>query len=241
MLVVLQGMDAAGKDSVIKHVMSGINPQGCEVHGFKAPSERGTAARFFLARTTRACRRAAASAFSIVPITKKCWWCGCIPSLLTRRTAAVAAPTARISGSTASRKSARSSSYLVAQRDAGAEIPSAHLQGGAAQALPGATRRTGQALEVLHRRHRRTRHWDEYMEAFEDMIRSTSTPEAPWYVVPADHKHVAWLVRRRRRSSRRWKHSRSTSRGSRQGAGAPEDCGAPVEGGAVALIKARRN
>ena len=38
MLVILQGMDAAGKDGVIKHVMSGINPQGCEVHSFKAPS-----------------------------------------------------------------------------------------------------------------------------------------------------------------------------------------------------------
>ncbi len=38
LLVVLQGMDAAGKDGVIKHVMSGINPQGCEVHPFKAPS-----------------------------------------------------------------------------------------------------------------------------------------------------------------------------------------------------------
>jgi len=38
MLLVFQGMDAAGKDSVVKHVMSGINPQGCEVHGFKAPS-----------------------------------------------------------------------------------------------------------------------------------------------------------------------------------------------------------
>src|ERR1700730_9489754 len=37
-LVVLQGMDAAGKDGVIKHVMSGVNPQGCEVHAFKAPS-----------------------------------------------------------------------------------------------------------------------------------------------------------------------------------------------------------
>ena len=37
-LVVLQAMDAAGKDGVIKHVMSGINPQGCEVHPFKAPS-----------------------------------------------------------------------------------------------------------------------------------------------------------------------------------------------------------
>ena len=38
-LVVLQGLDAAGKDSVIKHVMSGVNPQGCDVHSFKAPSQ----------------------------------------------------------------------------------------------------------------------------------------------------------------------------------------------------------
>jgi len=38
------------------------------------------------------------------------------------------------------------------------------------------------------------RRWDEYMTAYEDMIRSTSTREAPWYVVPADHKHVAWLI-----------------------------------------------
>src|SRR6266481_7248227 len=36
-LIVLQGMDAAGKDGVIKHVMAGINPQGCLVHAFKAP------------------------------------------------------------------------------------------------------------------------------------------------------------------------------------------------------------
>jgi len=38
LLLILQGMDAAGKDSVIKHVMSGVNPQGCDVHSFKAPS-----------------------------------------------------------------------------------------------------------------------------------------------------------------------------------------------------------
>src|SRR5437762_14177319 len=37
-LVILQAMDAAGKDGIIKHVMSGVNPQGCEVHSFKAPS-----------------------------------------------------------------------------------------------------------------------------------------------------------------------------------------------------------
>lgn len=39
MLIILQGMDAAGKDGVISHVMSGVNPQGCDVHGFKTPSE----------------------------------------------------------------------------------------------------------------------------------------------------------------------------------------------------------
>ena len=39
MLIILQGMDAAGKDSTIRHVMSGINPQGCQVTGFKTPSE----------------------------------------------------------------------------------------------------------------------------------------------------------------------------------------------------------
>jgi len=37
-LVVLQALDAAGKDGVIKHVMSGVNPQGCDVHAFKSPS-----------------------------------------------------------------------------------------------------------------------------------------------------------------------------------------------------------
>jgi polyphosphate kinase 2 (PPK2 family) len=37
-------------------------------------------------------------------------------------------------------------------------------------------------------------YWDDYMAAFEHMIRETSTDYAPWYVIPADHKHVAWLV-----------------------------------------------
>src|SRR6267143_200290 len=51
-LAIFQGMDAAGKDSAIKHVMSGINPQGCQVHSFKAPSAEELA-HDFLWRTTR--------------------------------------------------------------------------------------------------------------------------------------------------------------------------------------------
>jgi len=38
------------------------------------------------------------------------------------------------------------------------------------------------------------KYWDDYMVAYEEMIRETSTDYAPWYVIPADHKHVAWVV-----------------------------------------------
>src|SRR5947199_5084254 len=51
-LIIFQGMDAAGKDSAIKHVMSGVNPQGCEVHSFKHPSMEELE-HDFLWRTTR--------------------------------------------------------------------------------------------------------------------------------------------------------------------------------------------
>ena len=67
-LIVLQGMDAAGKDGVIKHVMAGINPQGCAVHAFKVPGTEELAHNFLWR-----------SAFSTARITKKCWRCGCIP------------------------------------------------------------------------------------------------------------------------------------------------------------------
>ena len=49
MLLIFQAMDAAGKDGAIKHVMSGVNPQGCQVVSFKAPSQRGPRSRLPLA------------------------------------------------------------------------------------------------------------------------------------------------------------------------------------------------
>ena len=52
LLLIFQAMDAAGKDGAIKHVMSGVNPQGCEVHSFKAPSETELQ-HDFLWRTTQ--------------------------------------------------------------------------------------------------------------------------------------------------------------------------------------------
>ena len=70
-LIVLQAMDAAGKDSIIKHVMSGINPQGCEVHSFKQPSAEELQ-HDFLWRAASGCRPTGASASSTVRITRKC-------------------------------------------------------------------------------------------------------------------------------------------------------------------------
>jgi hypothetical protein len=71
-LLVFQGMDAAGKDSVIKHVMSGVNPQGC------SPPRKNWITITCGVRW-RECRNAASSVFSIDRITRKCWWCGSTP------------------------------------------------------------------------------------------------------------------------------------------------------------------
>ena len=70
-LVVLQAMDAGGKDGIIKHVMAGINPQGCEVHSFKAPSAEDLD-HDFLWRSATCCPSAGGSASSTAPITRRC-------------------------------------------------------------------------------------------------------------------------------------------------------------------------
>jgi hypothetical protein len=77
LLLIFQGMDAAGKDGAIRHVMSGVNPQGCQVFSFKQPSAEELE-HDFLWRTTRRLPERGRSASSIVPITRKCWWFGCI-------------------------------------------------------------------------------------------------------------------------------------------------------------------
>ena len=71
LLLIFQAMDAAGKDSTIKHVMSGVNPQGCQVYSFKAPSAEELD-HDFLWRTRAACPSAAGSASSTAPTTRRC-------------------------------------------------------------------------------------------------------------------------------------------------------------------------
>ena len=79
-LLVFQAMDAAGKDGAIKHVMSGVNPQGVQVFSFKAPSNEELD-HDFLWRTSRSLPGArAASASSTARTTRRCWWSASTPS-----------------------------------------------------------------------------------------------------------------------------------------------------------------
>ena len=79
-LLIFQAMDAAGKDGAIKHVMSGVNPQGCQVYSFKAPSSEDLDHDFLWRCMKSPARSAAASASSTAATTRRCSSCGCIPS-----------------------------------------------------------------------------------------------------------------------------------------------------------------
>ena len=194
-LIVLQGMDAAGKDGVVKHVMSGINPQGCEVHAFKAPTAEEACPRLSVARTGKDVpqRARATSAFSTARTTKTCWWCGCIRNCCKSRTCRPATPARTIWQHRF--KEIRAFEHHLTRN--GTVVLKFHLRLSKeeqrkrflARLDEPAKRWKFSASDIAERAR-----WDDYMVAYEDMIRETSTDYAPWYVVPADHKHVAWTI-----------------------------------------------
>jgi PPK2 family polyphosphate:nucleotide phosphotransferase len=191
-LVVLQGMDAAGKDSVIKHVMSGVNPQGCEVHAFKAPSEEELEYDFLRRAALRLPRRGRIGIFNrsyyeevlIVHVH---------PHLLTQEKLPP-----RLIGKdiwTHRYKAIRAFEHHLVRN--GTLILKFHLRISREEQrqrflarIQEPAKRWKFSINDARERER----WDDYMAAYEDTIRTTSTPFAPWFVVPADHKHVSWLV-----------------------------------------------
>jgi PPK2 family polyphosphate:nucleotide phosphotransferase len=191
-LIVLQGMDAAGKDGTIKHVMSGINPEGCDVHSFKTPSAEELD-HDFLWRIAKALpvrgtigifNRSHYEEVLVVRVH---------PEML----AAEKLPPDN-SGKTIWKhrfKDIRAFEHRLARN--GTLILKFHLRISKEEQrkrflarLDEPTKRWKFSMNDVAER----KHWDDYMAAYEDMIRETSTDYAPWYVVPADHKHVAWLV-----------------------------------------------
>jgi PPK2 family polyphosphate:nucleotide phosphotransferase len=192
LLVVLQGMDAAGKDGVIKQVMSGINPQGCEVHPFKAPSAEELEHDFLWRAATHLPERGHIGIFNrshyeevlVVRVH---------PDMLARQKLPEVLVTKDIWKERF--KDIRDFERHLARNGVAVLKFFLHLSKEEQRRrllarLDEPAKRWKFSMDDIAERKR----WDKYMDAYEDMIRATSRPEAPWHVVPANHKWFARLV-----------------------------------------------
>ena len=191
LLLVFQAMDAAGKDSTIKHVMTGVNPQGISVTSFKQPGPEDLA-HDFLWRITRAL-----PARGMIGIFNRSHY----EEVLVARVHPEILKAQRLPPSLADGKHfwdhrlddiAGFERHLGRQ---GTKVVKFFLNVGRDEQKSRFLDRLDEpdknwkfSPDDLKERAR----WDDYMAAYEAAIAATATPEAPWYVVPADHK---WLMR----------------------------------------------
>jgi PPK2 family polyphosphate:nucleotide phosphotransferase len=190
LLVVFQGMDAAGKDGSIKHVLSGVNPQGCFVASFKQPSQAELAHDFLWRATARLPERGSIGIFNrsyyedvlVVRVH---------PELL---------------GPAREERTPAQLPRLWEHRYADIRGFEHHLHRSGTQIV--------KIFLHLSKEEQRQRllarlddpvknwkfsaadlaeraYWDQYQAAYEDALSATSTKTAPWYIIPADDKQVA--------------------------------------------------
>jgi PPK2 family polyphosphate:nucleotide phosphotransferase len=189
-LVVLQAMDAAGKDSTIKHVMSGLNPQGCRVTSFKEPSAEDLD-HDFLWRATRSLPERGRIGIFNRSYYEEVLIVRIHPEILSREKL----PAHLVSGKIWQERFEDINAYEQYLSRNGIVVLKFFLNVSKKEQKRRFLERMDEpeknwkfsASDTLERQH-----WDEYMSAYEEMIRNTSTKCAPWYVVPADHK---WFTR----------------------------------------------
>ncbi|MFO7613143.1 MAG: polyphosphate kinase 2 family protein [Bacteroidales bacterium] len=187
-LLIFQAMDAAGKDGVIKHVFSGVNPQGCRVTSFKAPSAEELDHDYLWRCSKNLPERGQIGIFNrsyyeeVLVVKVHPAFLGAqklpfIPDDIWKK---------RYDDISQWEKYLHHNGILIRKFFL-------HLS---------KEEQKKRFLERLDREEknwkfsasdvRERQHWDKYMEAYEEMIRNTATEYAPWYVVPADHK---WYTR----------------------------------------------
>ncbi|HEX5831717.1 MAG TPA: polyphosphate kinase 2 family protein [Gemmatimonadaceae bacterium] len=191
-LLIVQAMDAAGKDGTIKHVMTGVNPQGVQVTTFRAPSAEELD-HDFLWRAARALPERGRIGIFNRSYYEEMLVVRVHPDLLERQHLPPACLGPRL--------------WRQRFRDVVNFEKYLHHNGVVVRKFflhvsPEEQRRRFLARIDDPRKQwkfslgdvREREHWDAYQEAYEDMIRHTATERAPWYVVPADHKWVARLI-----------------------------------------------
>jgi len=191
-LLIFQAMDAAGKDSAIKHVMSGVNPQGCQVASFKAPSAEELDHDYLWRCQRHLPERGRIGIFNrsyyeetlVVRVHEELLHKQKIPpQLITRHI-----------WRERFQDIVNFEQYLSHN---GIVVRKFFLHVSREEQKRRFLERLGRpeknwkfsAADV----HERT-YWKQYMQAYEDMIRHTATKTAPWYVIPADHKWFTRLV-----------------------------------------------
>jgi PPK2 family polyphosphate:nucleotide phosphotransferase len=192
LLLIFQAMDAAGKDGTIKHVMSGVNPQGCQVYSFKAPSAEELD-HDFLWRTTRCLpERGRIGIFNrsyyeevlVVRVHPEILGYQKLPKgLVTRHIWQE-----RFEDIVAFERYATRNGMAI--RKFFLHVSKGEQKRRFLRRLEEPARNWKFSLGDAKER----RHWGGYMRAYEDMIRHTSSVHAPWFVVPADNKWFTRLV-----------------------------------------------
>jgi PPK2 family polyphosphate:nucleotide phosphotransferase len=190
LLIVLQAMDAAGKDGTIKHVMSGLNPQGCEVHSFKAPSAEELDHDYLWRNFKVLPERGRIGIFNR-SYYEEVLVARVHPEILQRQQLPPASKDKDI-WKRRFREINDFERYLV---DNGILVLKIFLH----------VSKTEQKKRFLERIERPEKNWKfspgdvterafwkDYMAAYEDTFTHTSTAWAPWYVIPADNK---WFTR----------------------------------------------
>jgi len=188
-LVVLQGIDAAGKDGTIRHVMSGVNPQGVNVHSFKVPSESELAHDFLWRYAKNLPARGEIGIFN------RSYY----EEVLVVRVHQVNLsrehmPSQAIGPDVWNRRYREINDWERYLVDNGFAIVKLFLNLSKEQQRIRFLKRIDvpeknwkfSASDIRERAS-----WDAYQSAFSDMLSNTSTSYAPWYVIPADHKWYA--------------------------------------------------
>jgi len=192
LLVVLQGMDAAGKDGIIEHVMTGMNPQGVDVRAFKEPS-REELEHDFLWRCAKVLPERGhvgvfnRSYYEEVLVVR-------VHPELVERQRLPPGPRGKRFWKTRFDSINHFERHLA---DTGTVVVKIMLHISREEQR----KRFLSRLEDPEKRWkfnlgdvRERQHWKEYMKAYEDALEATSTDDAPWYVVPGDHKWVGRVV-----------------------------------------------
>jgi len=191
-LIILQAMDAAGKDGVISHVMSGVNPQGCQVYSFKQPSVEDLNHDFMWRANKCIPERGRIGIFNrsyyeevlVVRVHKE---------LLERERMPPSLVTKNIWNERFSDINAYEQ-YLsrngIVIRKFFLNVSKEEQKRRFLSRLDEPAKNWKFSTADITERER----WNEYMTAYEEMIQHTATPHAPWYVVPADKKWYTRLV-----------------------------------------------